>query len=696
MKKAPNLWFGPERRRKKFVKAQHPALRPSGPNWRGRVTAVTSLRITLLGGFDVAVASGKTVEIAAKKTRALLAYLALPAGRWHTRDELADLLWSDRGEKQARASLRQALGELRRGFDAVAVPLPVFDHDKVALDAALVEVDAVMFEGCAASEDLHDLRRAAAVYAGDLFHGFDISDPTYADWLRAERERLRGIAVHALKRLLDRETERAAIAVGQRLLELDPLGEEIHRALMRRYAEAGEIGAALKQYEKCCEILHRELAAKPSRETEALHRTIRDHPGGLASLRSNQAPVMPRQEVPAGGMTPPSKPSIAVLPFTNLSGDPEQQYFSDGITTDLITDLSRFSGLFVIASNSSFAYRGNAIEIRQVSRELGVRYILQGSVQRGGGRVRINAQLIDVTTNAHLWAKRYDREAASLFAIQDELVEAIVTELAVKLDLVERDRAKRKMPENLSAYDLWLRSRDHLRARKKEDNATARVLLEKAVELDPNGARYFADLAMAHLHESSWGWSDSQDQSLRIAEDLAHKGVALDDADYWTHWVLADVLRAKSDFTGAQAAYERAYALNPNDADLLADFGRLHIYLGQGDESIRRIENAMRLNPFFPDWYLIALAFAYFFTGNCQKVLDLVHKARQMNPGLLRLQVVAHIMLDQWDLAEAARAELMRLEPWFTIATLRKGLPFKDPALGEPYFAALRRAGLPE
>jgi adenylate cyclase len=160
--------------------------------------------------------------------------------------------------------------------------------------------------------------------------------------------------------------------------------------------------------------------------------------------------------------------------------------------------------------------------------------------------------------------------------------------------------------------------------------------------------------------------------------------------------VLADVLRAKSDFTGAQAAYERAYALNPNDADLLADFGRLHIYLGQGDESIRRIENAMRLNPFFPDWYLIALAFAYFFTGNCQKVIDLVHKARQMNPGLLRLQVVAHIMLDQRDLAEAARAELMRLEPWFTIATLRKGLPFKDPALGEPYFAALRKAGLPE
>ena len=521
----------------------------------GRVTPVAPLQITLLNGFHVAAESGKTIEIAAKKTRALLAYLALPAGRQHTRDELADLLWSDREDKQARASLRQALGDLRRDFDAVAISPLIFDHDKVAVDAAMVEVDVATLERCAASEGLDDLRRAATVYAGDLFHGFDVSDPSFAEWLRGERERLRNLGIHVLRRLLERESGQAAISVGRRLLELDPLSEETHRALMRRYAEAGEIGAALKQYEKCRDVLRRELTAAPSPETEALHRMIRGDPGALASLRPNRSPASPRQEAPAGATIPPAKPSIAILPFTNLSGDPEQQYFSDGITNDLITDLSRFSGLIVIASNSTFTYRGEGVEARQVSSELGIRYVVQGSIQRSGGRVRINAQLIDATTSAHLWGKRYDREAASLFAIQDELVEAIVTELAVKLDLVERDRAKRKMPENLSAYELWLRSRDHLRARKKDDNATARTLLEKAVQLDPTGARYFADLAMAHLHESWWGWSDSQDRSLQIAEDLAHRGVALDDADYWTHWVLADVLRAKSDFSGAQAAY---------------------------------------------------------------------------------------------------------------------------------------------
>src|SRR5262249_19877539 len=240
------------------------------------------------------------------------------------------------------------------------------------------------------------------------------------------------------------------------------------------------------------------------------------------------------------------------------------------------------------------------------------------------------------------------------------------------------------------------RSRDLLRARKKEDNATARALLEKAVELDPSGARYCADLAMTHLHDSRWGWSNSQERSLRIAEDLGHKGVALDDADYWTHWALAEILHAKSDFPGALAAYERAYGLNPNDADLLADFGRFYMYLGQADESIRRIEKAMRFNPFCPDWYLMVVAFAYFCAGDYPRVTDLVHKARQLTPGLLRLEAAAHIMLDQREKAEVARAEVMKLEPWFSVSALRKGLPFKDPVLGEPYFTALRMAGLPE
>ena len=221
------------------------------------------------------------------------------------------------------------------------------------------------------------------------------------------------------------------------------------------------------------------------------------------------------------------------MPFTNLSGDPEQQYFSDGITNDLITDLSRFSGLIVIASNSTFTYRGEGVEARQVSSELGIRYVVQGSIQRSGGRVRFNAQLIDAHHERAPLGKRYDREAASLFAIQDELVEAIVTELAVKLDLVERDRAKRKMPENLSAYELWLRSRDHLRARKKDDNATARTLLEKAVQLDPHRRAILRRPGDGAPPRILVGMERIAGPVPAGRRGPGHRGVALDDADYW-------------------------------------------------------------------------------------------------------------------------------------------------------------------
>jgi len=649
----------------------------------GRSTLVAPLRITLLGGFHAEAASGRRIEIAAKKTRALLAYLAFPAGRQHTRDKLADLLWSDRGDKQARASLRQALGELRKAFEALDASPLAFDHDKVALDPALTEVDAATFARLAAGEDLTDLRRAAALYAGDLFDGFDVSDQAYADWLGGERERLRGVAMHVFKRLLEWESGQAALSAGQRLLDLDPLGEDAHRTLMRRYAEAGEIGAALRQYEKCREILQRELGARPSPDTEALHRAIRDRADAFSP-----APSPPRQEAAEAASV--SKPSIAVLPFANLSGDPVQQQFADGVTNDLVAELSRFSGLLVKGG------RGIGVDVRQAARELGVRYVLEGSVQRDGARLRVNAQLIDGATAAHLWVKRFDLEAASLFAAQDAVVEPIVAELAVKLDLVERDRAKRKPSESLSAYDLWLRSRDHLYRGTKDDMATARRLLERAVELDPHDPRFAADLALAHHYESRWGWSDSQDRSLETAEALARKGVLLDDADYRTHWVLAAVLRAKADFDGAHAAYERAYGLNANDADLAADFGAFHIYWGEPAEAVRRIESAMRLNPFYPDWYLRVLGVACFCAGNHAKVVDVVRRARQPHAGLLRVLAAALAMLGQREQAAAACAEVMKLEPWFKIATLRKGLPYKDPALGEPLFAAMRKAGLPE
>jgi TolB-like protein/cytochrome c-type biogenesis protein CcmH/NrfG len=641
------------------------------------------LHLAILGGFIAEGLNGRPVNITSKKNRALLAILALSAQLSAGRDRLANLLWSDRDDAHARSSLRQSIALLRKEVGEATLAAVIIADEAISLVADRVEVDALEFLQLAQATDAVSLRRAAELYRGELLAGLSISDPAFDDWLTGERARFGEIAIRALDRLVLLERGPAQIATAQRLLALDQLREASHRALMQAYANNGENGLALKQFEICKGLLRKELDAEPARETQDLRKDI-------AAITSQPAVEFP------SGKPKWDKPAIAVLPFANLSGDPQQQYFSDGITNDLIAELSRFGGLLVIASHSVFTYQDKAIDVRQVSRELEVGYVLEGSVQRDGGRVRINAQLIDATNNVHLWAKRYDRQASSIFAIQDELVEAIVTELAVKLDLVERGRASRKMPESLTAYDLWLRANDLINRATKDDNAAARRLLEQAVKLDPVDARYTVGLAWTHVYDARWGWGGSQEVSLRTAEELARKAVRLDDADYRTHWVLGEVLQGKAEFDAAQAAYERAFALNPRDADLLAHYGDSHVYAGQLTKAIERIESAMRLNPFSPDWYLRLLGIAYFCNGDYQKVIDTIHKARQLHPALFRLLAAAHIMLQQPKQAEAARDEVMRLEPWFTISALRRGLPFLDGNLGESYFLALRKAGLPE
>ena len=251
----------------------------------------------------------------------------------------------------------------------------------------------------------------------------------------------------------------------------------------------------------------------------------------------------------------PDKPSIAVLPFVNMSDDPQQEYFVDGITNDIITALSEFKFLFIIASTSSFAYKGKPVKVQEVSEELGVRYVLEGSVQRTSDRMRINAQLIDATTGKHLWAERYDRDAQRLFDIQDEIVETIVATLAFEVDAVERERVARKGPENLDAYDYWLRGRNAWFGCTKEANAEAGSLYQKAIELDPSWARPYGYMAWVHVNDSRFGWSENPEKSMELALEWAQKCYALDPNDYKTHWTLGYRLSTPTGFRpGHQAS----------------------------------------------------------------------------------------------------------------------------------------------
>jgi adenylate cyclase len=309
----------------------------------------------------------------------------------------------------------------------------------------------------------------------------------------------------------------------------------------------------------------------------------------------------------------PDKPSIAVIPFDNMSGDSKQEYFSDGITNDIITDLPKFTDLFVVASNSTFTYKNKPTKVQEVSRELSVRYVLEGCVQKTGGRIRINAQLIDATTGEHLWAERFDCSIDDIFAVQNEITEKIVAAVHVKVDLAARDQFMRKSTESVEAYDLILRAREIWLRWGKENNDEAQRLQEKAIELDPEYARAYTDLAWALVHD--YLYYGGPKESLERAIEVALKAVALDYEDYMNHWDLGYVFLHQRLYDQAMTAYEKALALNPNDAELIALRADALTHVGRPQDAIEQMRKAMRLNPFSPNFYAWNLGLAYYHSG---------------------------------------------------------------------------------
>ncbi|UCE33081.1 MAG: adenylate/guanylate cyclase domain-containing protein [Deltaproteobacteria bacterium] len=404
--------------------------------------------------------------------------------------------------------------------------------------------------------------------------------------------------------------------------------------------------------------------------------------------------LVPSEKIPAIEL--PDKPSIAVLPFANMSGDPEQEYFSDGITDDLITDLSKISGLFVIARNSVFAYKGKTAKMERVSRELGIRYVLQGSVRKAGDRIRITAQLVDVNTGGHLWAEKYDRDLKDIFALQDEVTQKIVTALAVRLTKDEQERLVRKGTDNVEAYDYTLRGGEYFFRFTKGANAQAQQMFETAINLDPEYASAHSWLGWTHWIEWSFGWSQDP-QSLERAFELAQMAIALDDSLPDAHRLLGSVYLWKKRHEQAIAVFEKSIALNPNHADAIRGLGETLYFAGKPEEAIRLIKRGMRLNPIYPVWYLLNLGHAYFLTGRYEESIAALKRALVRNPHVWPAHVylaASYIALGKEKKARAEAAEIVRINPNFSLETMRQRLPYKDQAVLERLFDSLRKAGL--
>lgn len=392
----------------------------------------------------------------------------------------------------------------------------------------------------------------------------------------------------------------------------------------------------------------------------------------------------------------PDKPSVAVLPFANLSSDPEQEYFSDGITEDLITDLSKLSGLFVISRNSVFLYKGRAVKPEQVSKELGVQYVLEGSIRKAGPRVRITAQLVDATTGYHLWADRYDRDLQDIFALQDEVTQKIVAALEVKLTEGEQKRLGRPPTSNLEAYDYYLRGLDLQSHVTEEANALAQQMFAKAIELDPQFADAYACLGWTYFEQWSVGWSQDP-QTLERTFALAQRAIALDGALSDGMRLLGIVYLWKKQYEQAIVEVERAIALNPNQADAYVALGEILNFSGRAEKTIELVEKAMRLNPYYKTWYLWCLGHAYYLLGQYENSVAIFKRALTRNPDFIPAHVYLAVIYSELGDEENARgegAEFLKLSPQISLATFRQRLPYKDPAVLERVLSGARRAAL--
>jgi adenylate cyclase len=387
------------------------------------------------------------------------------------------------------------------------------------------------------------------------------------------------------------------------------------------------------------------------------------------------------------------RPSIAVLPFDNLSGEPEQEYLTDGMTEDLITDLAKISGLTVIARNSTFAYKGKSPDVRDVAENLNVRFVVEGSVRTAGGRIRING--------AHVWAERYDREMTNVFDLQDEVRERIVAALQIELTPAEEKRLARHLTDNPDAYDAYLRGLQQESFFTKEGNIESQRLFEKAIELDPTFAGAIGKLATAHTLAAETGWTSTPEESLETARLLADKAVALDDELPEAHWAVARVYSRKRLFDGdrAIASLRKAIALDPNYADGHAMLSVVLSFVGRSEEGLAHIETAMRLNPHFPFWYYYTLGANQFMLTRYEAAIESFEKAIERNSSWQsshRIIIAAYGHLGMIEEAEWEMEELRMLGFEPTLANIKSRAQFQDPAYLARFIDGLRKAGVPE
>lgn len=390
----------------------------------------------------------------------------------------------------------------------------------------------------------------------------------------------------------------------------------------------------------------------------------------------------------------PSKPSIAILPFVNMGGSEDSDFFTDGMVEDIITSLSKFEELFVIARNSSFVYKGLNVVAQQIATDLGVRYILEGSVRIAGNRIRVSAQLVDGQTGHHMWAEKYDRKFEDIFELQDSVTKLIVSTLASRLKFAEATRRNELETQNLEAYSDLLHGREYLLKYTADDNVKAQELFQSSFDRDPTYAPACAGIARARNYDWQFGWGDKHETGLDDAVRWAERAVSLDRSSARAHAELGFNLLFKKEVTLAIKELRHAVELNPNDSDILAELAEAVTYNGQLEEAVELLNQAIRLNPYHPDWYLWYLADAYFAMKRYHEVISSLE--RMANPAMgCRLLAASHAYLGNEDKAQFHKEQVLSMDKDFSVNDWVNKQPEMNPEETNHFAEGLLKAGLP-
>lgn len=670
------------------------------------------LTIRLLGDMAVWRGDHRVALPRSKKTRALLAYLALTT-RPQRRERIIALLWDLPDDP--KGALRWSLSKLRQVVDTPERKRLIADRDNVSLDTGDIDLDMdALRRAEEASQHLPDEQLEELVTAGTLLEGMKLLDCLeFEAWIAEERENVRKARVTLLKELIRRQADDPAKAVDytRSLCELDPLDVDGRIMLIELLCRSGRAPEAERQVE-----LARGMLANAGLSTAPLERAWAElataAPASATAPASVSAPApRPSETARNGGAEAPgldeadpavpTQPSVAVLPFETLSSDPDQEYFGDGLTHDIISRISGLRWLFVISRASAFTFRGPATDIQDVARKLGVRYVAHGSVRFAGDRLRLDAVLVDALSGNELWAQQYDRKLDDVFAIQDEIANAIVGTLELEIEQAEQRRALLDVPENLDAWSAYHRGLWHMYRYKKADFDQAEQYFNASIELDPTSPRPFAGLSFIHFQRAFLNLNDDYDGEIQQAIDFAERSLALDSRDALGHWALGRALLMCREYAQSIDQLETAIGFNPNFAGAHFSLSRSCFAAGESERGIEASDRARRLSPCDPQMFAMLSV-----RGNClaqlgryDEAVDWVSRAvaqRNAHHHILAIAAYCTGLAGREHLATGYMQRLLELRPDYTSDDFLRAFPLKRLEHIALVRKGLRVAGLPE